>query len=1817
MRRHRMTSVVACFLALVACLAMPHAASADAKADLAAGQQALAAGQADQALKLLAGAAADLPQSVEAQVALARAYLQTGDLDKALEQYRKVLALSPGHPEAKRMADALTGRRETFDRKLSVARELLGMCDYPMAMSVAAPLAAGPYEPDQQLSARLLLVEARLWSGYSAASLDDALKLAADLGVKPEADHVRVLAALARIAGGTPEQQMKAKDILAGAKALKGDDAKLAEMVTRLLTLNPKDAAEISGKLAGWLAAVPRGGYRDVLVEWLVRDMCGYAAKAAARDDLDGAIKILWPMVSGDALPADLAAQAGKPMKLATGWLVLQTDNRNNGIIQQTVNALLGVARRDLELHRDKATLVAAWVADQFLASQFSKPGDDWVVGMRLTGADRLSGMSRPSPDRVKGSPLSQADVLQRLILLDLARLATGDGQFQNVVAQAVGQIQRYEAAGDVETGLMQFMDRPVRVNDAVTVADTNLPLPSGAASRQFVTFLADAFAKIGGEDFARAALSVRPEANDALNDNDAIALLLYSRVNAEYSDAKAADGARAIIRRYAAAGKWAAAGQGLSLFADGRTTNDLRWAKVQLALQQAESAEIKQLTAHRRLSDQLNPQIDAALGMMLDALKADPDKPVVQAVAGWGRTLVDRYLTLERADLSMAVIEKLAGPGGSAKLADWALWMRTQLQRIDAARAMAVEAAQFKGDQKLTLNRFHQAELTLLGDLIEKLPDSEYAPQAFARVLAISQAYQGYQSFDVADAVLAGFLKAHPKFTKAEQVEFARVEVAMARARYAFSKRTDPLATPDKLTAEYAAAVDALAAFLKAHPTGDWSPAAEGRLIEIARTFGQEGAWSVSREVLKRFAAAAGGEAALTHPERLKLLEAATYLGELDRSHGLQLLVLPAPPNAQMGMGSQVIRSVGSVAGNRESGAGGGLFAADDDSDSARDGRTRLGASADGKPDREMDKVADELEKKLARNMPEGREYGRPADKPAEPTGPGATPGPVIHEPGGETLAMIRQSEYQQQQRLARMEQNPQGGQGRGGMSGSLPTPTTQPEGIVLPSGVVLTVEEMKRQDASADSAYAILVGLVKDPALAGRDVSRQAREQIMWMIGFFEGQLRANQAVVLVDRYLKDLPDDPARVGLGYQGLSDRLVWASQQQPTDRIDQAWIDARHKLFEEARSAVAAFAADLEKAGDLETWVDRALLLGVGSYEQEAALAATVSRPRAGGLLTRAADELIALAVKRPNHPQRGDFPSRLWTLADRLAGFGQQEQAIYVLGSITIHFPTDPRATQAVVRIAQLYAQGLSAPLRAVETYQEYLALNGDTSLVQQQIFAIAQQLAAAQRYVEALHVYGVFVDSFPADGRAPQALQAIGNIHQTNEAWADAMKAYQRLLDEYPANGLARQVKLAIAECEIQLSHWNEARRLYSEYLAQYGEASMNNNAPNQDGQQAGPQPPPGGSIASRIETLKSLARYQALLEDKQIAGKKGDAQYQIGQIVLERLGNHVKAIQEFRKVIANFPQAHEADDAQFQIGQALLELGRLDEARAELARVPTVYPNSPYADNALFLIGQSYEQQAQRLASVTLTQARQMAFESGQRGAYRKLQEQQKDISAKLEERAKELKAGGKGKQAEMEEAYNAFRYQGNNDTSVSQYSANAQWQAETESAMQVANRQDKINEAYRQAVSAYSRAATDFPLGDATDESLLRMAQIYETELKDRKAAMETYQRIVKFFPGTPVAENAAWKVARFYEAEGDYDQAVVAYRDFIRNYPASGRVADAQFALAEALEQLNRWVDAMDAYQTFREKFPTHPKAEQAKDQVQWIKAYRL
>jgi len=1756
---------------LVALLLTPAFAAADAASDLADGRAALEKVELEKALPLLKSAAQALPESVEAQLALGECHLRMGNLDQALIQFNAVVKLSPQHEQATKMVAALTGRQKSFAQQVASAKLLIEFENYDQAAAVLGLALRKTLPTVQKQEALQLLAEAQLWAGRTDSALETSLELMQNF---TDDGPIYVVASMALVLHKDPKVE-RAEKLLSQAGDLEGVWKSRADVVKALIDLGKKTGHDAASRtLAVSMKDIPQGPRRTNARAVAKTELLRMAAVRQQQGDLDGVLKIVWPMISSEAA-VPTAESVLKPLKLHTGWVLAEDAPSNTR--KMIVGLLTNLGRAEFVRDGSRASLLGYWIATELSRNE---------SGVISDLASQVAGLSRPLKTRKPGEVLSRADAIQRELILAGARSLPP----QTLVSLITAHIDRYSKAKDLETGLAQFAT--VADDGAVTLAGDLAKLAPGDPERTVLTVIAKNCAALGQTAFQKASKAVVVIDAGGLGKYDIATLNLAARIQARYtSDAASNTAAMGIFERLAVAAKWDDAAKAIGIYYSQQPDVDSGWALARLKIRRAVYDEDRLLAARRTLGNGLSDLIKEVLADSINILEdgSDANRSVgIELVGG----LISRYSSLGRSDLASAVLGTVANPETGAKaLFGWTLWTRAALLDAEANRTLAVAARASLDRTQLKVDANHEAELKILVELITKHPESQFAAMAVEKVLALSQHYQSYRAWSAARKIPTDFMTAIPKLASIERFQYQVIGVQIGQAGAAFLERKPAGRAPEALLAEDVAVIDALAAFLKDHPVGPSARNAEDQLFAIARRYGQGDGWAATRQVIDRFGKAIPD---FRSPAHLKLLEAATYLGELNRDQGLALLT-PAPvvtgPVGERGdiYTAMLEADYGNKDGKYERNSSG--FAA-------------FGGAGPGGKFKETTKTRAH---DLAGNGKPGEGSPQPAGaKPSDDSAPAvaaASEAPKLpgaaggyadfsyrrkSEPTATSLAMIRQAQAQQFQRLAMLEKA-QGDQAaaQGGGRGKAS------QEVVLPSGTVLSEAEMKRQDDAADAAYTILIELVKDDAIRNQAIAAQARAQVMWLFGFFEGNLRADRAIVLIQRYLKDHTTDPERVALAYRVVTDRLSFAARRNT--QISLELIEERHEQFEQARQEVATF---IEAYADEAGWVNTARLLVVDSYLQEAALVGGVSRERASGLKVQAADALLALQRTAPDHPQAGTFATRLWTIAESLTTPGNNEASINVLRHIAVRFPISDLAGKSIIRTAQLYAQNLANPIRAVETYQEYLSKTDGDPSVPTEIFNIASQLAAQQRYLEALHVYGVFVDSFPTDSRAAAALHAIGQTHQKNEVWEEAIASYERLFEEYPTAPIVPQTRLSVAECRINLGEWNEAKDLYADFAAKYpkdGNAAM---------------------AKARIDVLKKLAQFQDLLADDMIERNKDDAQFQIGRTVLADLKNPIKAVAEFRKVVKDFPKSDLADDAQLEIGKALLSLRQMDEGRKELLLIPQLYANSPLADDALHLIGQSFETQAVALASVTFEKAREESFVMEQKLAYSRVRRQ---TSVELKRDAAErgaLKKGGDANLLALNEASQAWLRGSSHVNNLFCNVTQAELQAETETALQIANRQDRINDAYRSAVEMYAKAAADYPLGDMTDRSLIRVAEILETRLKDRAAAMATYQNIVKLFPGTPVAEDAAWKVAVFYVEEAKYAQAVDGFQTFIRNYPASQRVADAQFAMAEVLEQMGKWNDAMDAYEVFRQKFAKHPKVQLAARQITWIKTYR-
>ena len=297
--------------AMALLLSLAPAARADGQADLAAGNQALAAGDLDKALGLLTAAAQLLPQSVEARAALGQAQLRLGKLDDAMKSYQAVLALSPQHAQAKRVVEALKGERATFDQKLSYARALVELQAYPTARGVLAAMLSEAAEPSQRMAVRLAIAECALWANLLPDCQAEAMRVVKESADPAQVAPAKVIAALGMLAtacnsGYYRPQADQAAALLKDVGPLAPPWNARLELVNLSFAagVDPSKAAEVSAKLAGPIASIPPGPFRDNLLSRLTPYYLAQAARRLELGDVAGTMAILWPMVSEGGLPA-------------------------------------------------------------------------------------------------------------------------------------------------------------------------------------------------------------------------------------------------------------------------------------------------------------------------------------------------------------------------------------------------------------------------------------------------------------------------------------------------------------------------------------------------------------------------------------------------------------------------------------------------------------------------------------------------------------------------------------------------------------------------------------------------------------------------------------------------------------------------------------------------------------------------------------------------------------------------------------------------------------------------------------------------------------------------------------------------------------------------------------------------------------------------------------------------------------------------------------------------------------------------------------------------------------------------------------------------------------------------------------------------------------------------------------------------------------------------------------------------------------------------------------------------------------------------
>jgi len=642
-------------------------------------------------------------------------------------------------------------------------------------------------------------------------------------------------------------------------------------------------------------------------------------------------------------------------------------------------------------------------------------------------------------------------------------------------------------------------------------------------------------------------------------------------------------------------------------------------------------------------------------------------------------------------------------------------------------------------------------------------------------------------------------------------------------------------------------------------------------------------------------------------------------------------------------------------------------------------------------------------------------------------------------------------------------------------------------------------------------------------------------------------------------------------------------------------------------------------AAERARVGQLR---GRALLL------EAQKLVALEGPIRALPVLTRAKNHYLAIL---PSDPER--HLASLFRIGKLLEEMQEWETAVALYRETATRFPQTAQGRDALLRVARLYDGRLNAPLAALDVYAAYAArypaelpyrqlqvgqrlrqlgyasvldfqkqnrlkpdgIFGPASrrkleeleatfdlirlqpvgaagilrgqFVHQTMFRIARRLDQAGRDHDAVVAYRMFLNLFPTKREADDALLAVARIFADNLLFHEALGAYTELMEDFPKGDQTSEAYVEAAECLENLGRWEEAKELYQLYLRKF------------------PKYCHVALCKARIPLLEEIQQYQEFIATNPKSPKLAEAQYQIATILYKKFKNHTKAAVEFARVAGRHPGHVRAADALFTAGVAQLRAENFPAARKLFAQLVARYPDTRLTDDAQYWIGHTYEYAARALGKL-----------DGLRIVLRR---------RSLQERARLL--------ADLP-LRRHYRPEARPGPDVPE----DVWGGDTLGVLASGSKRDRVNADLFRAIRAYQVVVDRFKRGDTTGAALLRIGTIYTKYLKDPERGMAAFQQLLEHHPGSKEAVGALFQVGAYHLAKKNYDAAIEVYQKFVYTYQQKdARVQDAMIAIARCYIEKKTWDKALDACQTYLNRFPKGKHAAFAKNQVTWIRMYHF
>lgn len=476
--------------------------------------------------------------------------------------------------------------------------------------------------------------------------------------------------------------------------------------------------------------------------------------------------------------------------------------------------------------------------------------------------------------------------------------------------------------------------------------------------------------------------------------------------------------------------------------------------------------------------------------------------------------------------------------------------------------------------------------------------------------------------------------------------------------------------------------------------------------------------------------------------------------------------------------------------------------------------------------------------------------------------------------------------------------------------------------------------------------------------------------------------------------------------------------------------------------------------------------------------------------------------------------------------------------------------FPESDVRADAYYLLGESYA-GLSDYGNAQYAFSRAEKVGAPQELYRRALYREGIMLYKVGRFRSAIDRLREYVSNNADGAQIADATFWLGEALFQDHSYDEAERYYSAVVEKYGASRWREEAIYGLAWSRFQQKDFKGASRTFADFLKAY---------PNSD-----------HAVEATIrlaDAYRFLGEYdQAVATYESVGGKAGsgaraeEARYRLAGAFFE-MGDVPRSVETFRDLIRLYPKSNRRDVYAYNIGSIYREKGMDSLAIVALTDFIDHYQESQLVPQAVFSLGDAYYNQQQ--------------YDSAYVYYARVLDKYPNStiVPDALDAVRFTLEALGRGSDAIA--VIDTFMVRNPNRLPADS----------------LLFRKGTImfdQGDYANAIGVFGKIAQDTAWSGLKDESLYQIGHAYQY-LGKQDSALLFYKDVVNRFPTGSAAPKALVEEATLRYKGGAYADADSAYRSFIEHYPASERLEEARYGLAESSLRLGDTATAVTQFQ---------------------------